>query len=426
MRGTRHRAECKNVGSPAAGTRIENRAQRHGIHEIAFLLAMGLPESAIRVLVTGSEGFVGAAVVRALIERHPEYLVLGLDIAGKLGGQDSDDGDITGSDHKGIPCLKADVRDQHALQSAFAKARPNVIVHTAGLVPQGAARYSKNDWVIVRQANVQGTANVLDASRLAGVKALVYTSTCCVVTDDLKHDYPNFDETTPIPASLLTYGKTKAEAERLVLQANSGSFSTCALRPSVIFGEMDYQLIPSLHACIAKGETPFLIGDGDNLYDFTYVGNVADAHVLAVENLLSAKTAAGQAINVSNGQPVTFRDFCLAVWGAFGHSPPYTLRIPRSVASAAGCLAGCYTWISRTPATLSRGSVSDASGTRYADISKAREMLGFEPLIDLADAVRISAQVGDCLEWASLFCNDFLLGTSEAIRTRGTRETLRI
>lgn len=378
---------------------------------------MGSPAHTLRVLVTGSEGFVGTAIVRALLEQHPEYLVFGLDISRRRAVQDSGDGSPENLE-KGSSFLKADVRDPEALRSAFVKARPDVVVHTAGLVPKGAARYNRKDLAIVREANVQGTANVLEASKAAGVRALVYTSTCCVVTDDLKHDYPNFDETTPIPDSLLIYGETKAEAEKLVLGTGSADFSTCALRPSVIFGEDDYQLIPSLHACILKGETPFLIGDGDNLYDFTYVGNVADAHILVVENLLSTKTAAGEAISISNGQPVTFRDFCLAVWAAFGHTPPYTVQIPRSVASFAGFLAGCYTWVSGTPATLSRGSVSDASGTRYANISKARDLLGYEPRCDLDDAVKISVKVGYCRFQTTLFCNDFLPGTSEAIRAR--------
>lgn len=172
---------------------------------------------------------------------------------------------------------------------------------------------------------------------------------------------------------------------------------TCALRPSVILGEEDYQLIPTLHACIAKGETPFRIGTGDNLYDFTSVANVADAHVLAVENLLSTCEASGQAILISNGQPVPFRDFCLAVWGAFGHTPPFTVGIPGPVAWFAGLMSECYTWLSGTPATLSRGSVNDALGIRYANITKAREILGYQPRVDLADAVRISAEVGSLL-----------------------------
>ena len=61
----------------------------------------------------------------------------------------------------------------------------------------------------------------------------------------------------------------QAAAEALVLAANDEKFATCALRSSVLVGPGDKQLIPSLHACIAKGETPFVVGDGLNLWDVT-------------------------------------------------------------------------------------------------------------------------------------------------------------
>jgi len=152
-------------------------------------------------------------------------------------------------------------------------------------------------------------------------------------------------------------------------------------------------MIPSVHACIAKGETPFTIGSNDNLYDFTYVANVADAHILAVKNLLTTRTAAGHAISITNGQPVTFRDFCLAIWAAFGHVPPYNILIPVSLAWFAGLMAEIISWLTGTPSALSRGSVKDAAGCRYADISKARKLLGYEPQVDLGEGLRRSCEV---------------------------------
>ena len=211
-----------------------------------------------------------------------------------------------------------------------------------------------------------------------------------------------------------------------MLAANDKSFATCALRPSVLFGPGDYQLVPSVHACIAKGETPFVIGKGDNLWDVTYVGNgklgvtsipsqmlalkpsrsqialipviasVADAHVLAIENLLSAKTAAGEAIFISNEEPITFRDFCLAIWAAFGHYPLFELRIPMSIASIAGCVGELVSWITGTPTTMSRGSVLDASVVRYCNGAKARKILGYKPKIGIEEGIKISCDVSVC------------------------------
>lgn len=189
----------------------------------------------------------------------------------------------------------------------------------------------------------------------------------------------------------LTPRKTAAEA--LVLNASDETLATCALRPSVLFGPGDYQLIPTVHACIAKGETPFVVGDGENLWDVTYVGNVADAHVLAVENLLSTRTAAGEAIFISNEQPVPFRDFCLEVWKKFGHYPPYEVHIPVSLAVLVGYIAEAVTWITGTPMTLSRGSVLDACGTRYCSGEKARKVLGYKPRVGIEEGIRTSCKV---------------------------------
>lgn len=169
--------------------------------------------------------------------------------------------------------------------------------------------------------------------------------------------------------------------------------STCALRPSVIFGPGDPQLIPSLHACIEKGETPFVIGDGLNMWDTTYVANVADAHLLAVENLLRTGTAAGQAIFISNEQPLPFRDFCLAVWREFGHHPAFELRIPEPLAMFAGCMAECVTWIIGGAATLSRGGVKDACQVRYCTGIGARKILGYQPRVGIEEGIRISCRV---------------------------------
>lgn len=180
----------------------------------------------------------------------------------------------------------------------------------------------------------------------------------------------------------------------MVLDASSKTLATCSLRPSVLCGPGDYQLVPAIHACIEKWETPFVIGDGLNLWDVTYVTNVADAHVLAAENLMSSKTAAGEAMFIQNNEPITFRDFCLAIWAHFGHIPPFEVHIPKGLAYVAGLVSEFLTWMTRTTTTLSRGSVGDACSVRYASGSKAKRILGYEARVGIEDAVRLSCEVG--------------------------------
>lgn len=172
---------------------------------------------------------------------------------------------------------------------------------------------------------------------------------------------------------------------------------TCALRPSVLFGPGDYQLIPSIHACIAKYETPFIIGDGFNLWDVTHVSNVADAHVLAAENLMTSRTARGEAFFIQNNEPITFRDFCLAIWAHFGHIPPFEIHIPEALAYLAGLVCELATWATRSSTTLSRGSVRDACAVRYACGDKAKFILGYEPRIGIEEGIRLSCEVSQDL-----------------------------
>lgn len=152
-------------------------------------------------------------------------------------------------------------------------------------------------------------------------------------------------------------------------------------------------MIPSIHACIKKWETPFIIGDGSNLWDVTYVTNIADAHVLAAENLTTSKTAAGEAFFIQNNEPITFRDFCLAIWAHFGHIPPFQVRIPTSLAWVAGLISEYLTWMTGATTTLSRGSVRDACSVRYASGEKARKILGYEARVGMEDAIRLSCEV---------------------------------
>ena len=131
------------------------------------------------------------------------------------------------------------------------------------------------------------------------------------------------------------------------------------------------------------------------MYDFAWVGNIADAHVLAVENLLGPKTAAGEAFFLSNGEPVPFRDFCRAIWAQFGHVPPFEVHIPKAAAWFVAYVFEGVTLLTGTDATIRRGSVKDYCMTAYANLDKARRVLGYKPRVGLDEAVRISCQVGN-------------------------------
>lgn len=256
---------------------------------------------ALSIFVTGGSGFVGALIVGAIQEQHPEWEVTSFDVR------------IPGQRKARVNYRTGDIQTPSDIEAAIKASRVDVVVHTAGIVPPLQYRFSREMEAKVKSVNVDGTRNMLQVSKACGVRAFVWTGSCCAVTDDFRYSYRNIDEAYPTSRRSTIYGESKAIAEEIVLAANDPDFLTCVLRPSVLFGPGDHQLIPSIHTCIGKGETAFVLGDAENLWDVTYAPNVADAHVLAVENLLSSKTAAGEAFFIQNNEPITFRDFCLEV-----------------------------------------------------------------------------------------------------------------
>ncbi|KAF2405369.1 NAD(P)-binding protein, partial [Trichodelitschia bisporula] len=300
------------------------------------------------ILLTGATGFVGTHITRALLRDFPNIKLTLLDLERPEGWTPA------GAD---ISLLTADITSPEAVSAAFHAAAPiTAVIHTAGFVPVRSARYTQSAQSQAWSVNVEGTANVLTAARECRVRAVVATSSCTVVTDAVGRDWFNYAEDVNVEGPRLVYGETKAAAEELLLAANTPDFATCALRPSTLCGEGDYNLIPTILSCIPR-ETPFTLGSGLNLYDFTYAGNVADAHVLALHNLLTTRTAAGLAIAITNGEPVPFRAFCLAVWREVGHYPLFEVMVPRAVGWFAGCVAEGVGWLAGKEGAVSRGSV---------------------------------------------------------------------
>ena len=259
----------------------------------------------VKSLVTGGSGFLGRAIVDAIHEHHPDWEVSVLDIKTSITTSTTtatatatSPAETTSTKYR-VSYHVCDVTSLQQVHQTIRAIRPTLIIHAAGIVPANNARYGRSDEARIRAVNVDGTRNVVHAARECGVKALVYTSSCTAVTDDLSRQYPNIDERWPTVAPLrsLVYGESKVAAERLVLAANKPSttgLATACIRPPPIVGPGDETFLPAVVDLIDQGVTSFCLGDGLNLWDLAYVTNVADAHVLAAANLLSEKkTAAG-------------------------------------------------------------------------------------------------------------------------------------
>lgn len=322
---------------------------------------------AATVLVTGYGGFLGRAICHDLL--HRGYRVRGLarniypDMA-----------------TKGVVCLRGSATDYPICKSSSQGV--DAIIHTAALAGVWGPRklYETN--------NVTATQNLLRASEANKVRAFVYTSSPSVTFDGKPQR--SVDESVGYPDRwLCDYPRTKAIAEKLVLDANqSGSFSTCSLRPHLIWGVGDPHLIPRV---IERCRTKRLrrVGDGRNLIDTVHVDAAAMAHRLALDRLLDHDGSAnGRSYFITDGAPVACWDWITTILKSANLVPPQ-----KSITTAAAYRIGyameiVYRMlrISNEP-PMTRFVALQLGVDHYFDIRAAKERLGYVPLSDREERI---------------------------------------
>ncbi|KAK7048304.1 C-3 sterol dehydrogenase [Favolaschia claudopus] len=215
-------------------------------------------------LVIGGSGFVGRHIVQQLLDRGDTVSVL----------------DIVQRYHD-VPFYPGDITDQAQVADVLRKSGTTCIIHTAS--PPAGVKLENAD--LYFRVNVGGTKAIIAAAQETGVRKLVFTSSAGVVWTGAS--LIDVDERTPIPEKHKdAYTESKAQAERAVLEANGkNGLLTVALRPAGIFGPGDRQLLLGLWQVYERNQTHFQIGDNTNMFDWTYVGNVAAAHLLAADRL---------------------------------------------------------------------------------------------------------------------------------------------
>jgi len=318
-----------------------------------------------KALVTGGGGFVGLAVVRKLRERGIETSVVGRHR-------------YPAAEELGARCLVGDIRDREFMIQAVAG--HDTVFHVAAKAGIWGS-YAEYDSV-----NVTGTENVLAACRSQGVRVLVHTSTPSVVFAG--QDIEGGDETLPYSETpLCHYASTKIIAEQKVLTANSEKLRTTALRPHLIWGPGDTQIIPRLLERGRQGSLR-IVGSGRNRVDISYIDNVADAHLLAAENLAGPASAAGEVFFISQGEPVVLWEWINALFARV-RVQPVTRRVPLARALLAGRLLEIFFSLLRRSdePPMTRFLAEQLALSHWFSIDKARNLLAYSPRLSTAEGI---------------------------------------
>jgi nucleoside-diphosphate-sugar epimerase len=253
----------------------------------------------VKVLVTGATGFVGRAACAELDRRGHEVVALVR---------------RPGSEPGGTRAQVGDLRDAASLQAAVANERPDCVVHLAAEIA------SQRDARKIQEVNVEGTRRLLEACALDGGPRFVLAST--VVTGDAKGALLEPDKPLPVETP---YGRSKQEAERLVLESG---LDAVVVRPSHVYGAGGWYAEELVKRLRQPGRFA-VIGKGENWWDVVRVEDVATALAEAAE-----RAPAGSVYHVVDDEPITFYDFIALTARSMGLGPPR--RVPVWLASLAG------------------------------------------------------------------------------------------
>jgi UDP-glucose 4-epimerase len=305
-----------------------------------------------RSLVTGGAGFIGSNLVRALLERGSDVRILDDFSTGRQRNLEEVRADVE--------VVDGDVRDLETVRRAMDGVR--VVFHEAAI--PSVAR-SVKDPLPSHEANATGTLHVLVAAHGAGVERVVYASSSSVYGNAPR--LPVTEDVATAPLS--PYGVSKLAGERYLgaFHASYG-LATVSLRYFNVFGprqdpSSEYAaVVPRFVAATLDGRPARIFGDGEQSRDFTYVGDVVAANLLAAE---APEAAWGRAFNVAYDDRHSVRQLLATIHSLLPGDHPDPVHDPPRA-----------------------GEIRDSQ----ADISLARELLGYAPAHTFEEGVRATVE----------------------------------
>lgn len=298
-----------------------------------------------KYLVTGGAGFIGSHISEELAKRDHLVRIIDNFLTGKREN-------IAAFLDK-IELIEGDIRDFDTCKQALGDM--DYVLHQAALpsVPR-----SVEDPILTSEINIEGTLNLLIASRDAGIKKFVFASSTSVYGDDPRLPKEEGMEGTP----LSPYAVSKVTGENYCqVFSQIYGLSTACLRYFNVFGPRQdpssqyAAVVPHFITRMLRGESPTIYGDGEQSRDFTYVSNVVDANILAAE----AEGVSGEIFNIACGEKASVNSLAEKISEFLGKDIRPVYDEPRP------------------------GDIRHS----LADISKAGKMLEYEPRVTLGEGL---------------------------------------
>lgn len=305
----------------------------------------------MRILVTGCAGFIGSHVSEALLKRGDS--VIGIDNLNDYYDVNFKKDNLKAlKKHGGFSFYKKDICDFKAMKKIFEKERPEKVVHLAA---RAGVRASIQDPFIYEETNVKGTLNLLELAKNFKVKSFVFASSSSVYGNQQKIP---FSETDHVDKPISPYAATKRAGELICYTYHHlYSMKITCLRFFIVFGPRGRpDMAPYIFMQnVMAGTAIKKFGDGKSKRDYTFIADIAKGVIAAVDKELEFEI-----INLGNNKPVELNKFISIVEN----------------------LTGKKAIIDNQP--MQPGDVE----ITYADIKKAKKLLGYEPETKFEDGMK--------------------------------------
>ncbi|MGH8179068.1 MAG: NAD-dependent epimerase/dehydratase family protein [Steroidobacter sp.] len=312
-----------------------------------------------RIFITGASGFVGGAIAAALARTHEVHA---------MSRSPASDASIKAVNATPVRC-------ELGATPADVLSGCDAVIHCAAFVKQWGAR--KQFWA----TNVDGTSQLLNAARSAGVRRFIHMGTEAALFRG--QDMSGVDEDYPYPRHTpFLYSETKAAAERAVLAANAPGFATISIRPRFVWGPGDQTILPALESMVRAGRFVW-IDAGRAHSSTTHIDNLVHGVTLALE-----RGSGGNAYFVTDEGTTTLREFITALLATRGLTPP-DKSIPGWLARSLGAMTESVWRLTgrKSEPPLTRFAAAMMSRDCTIKTEKARRELGFAPIVSRTEAL---------------------------------------